>query len=132
MNRYHESSVGAGLPIISTLNDLIATGDEVQKIEGVFSGTISFLFNSFAPVEGNGGKWSEEVAKAKAAGFTYVRLSRMDWIPRPILPASLSTSIGSLFYIIISDHIPLAYLTIADSTFLSESQTPAMISTAKT
>lgn len=67
---YHESSVGAGLPIISTLKDLVDTGDEIQKIEGVFSGTMSFLFNSFAPIEGNGGKWSDEVAKAKNAGYT--------------------------------------------------------------
>ncbi|KAL8985010.1 MAG: hypothetical protein Q9177_004552 [Variospora cf. flavescens] len=67
---YHESSVGAGLPIISTLKDLVDTGDQIQKIEGVFSGTMSFLFNSFAPIEGNGGKWSDEVAKAKNAGYT--------------------------------------------------------------
>ena len=67
---YHESSVGAGLPVISTLKDLVETGDEVQKIEGVFSGTMSFLFNSFAPVDGQGGKWSAEVSKAKEMGFT--------------------------------------------------------------
>lgn len=67
---YHEASVGAGLPIISTLKDLLETGDEVQKIEGVFSGTMSFLFNNFAPVEGKGGKWSDEVSKAKDAGYT--------------------------------------------------------------
>ncbi|OAQ74063.1 homoserine dehydrogenase [Pochonia chlamydosporia 170] len=67
---YHESSVGAGLPVISTLKDLVETGDEVTKIEGVFSGTMSFLFNSFAPVSGSGGKWSEEVNKAKALGYT--------------------------------------------------------------
>ena len=67
---YHESSVGAGLPIISTLKDLVETGDEVQKIEGVFSGTMSFLFNNFAPLEGKGGKWSDEVRKAKDAGYT--------------------------------------------------------------
>ena len=67
---YHESSVGAGLPIISTLKDLVETGDEVARIEGVFSGTMSFLFNTFAPVTGNGGVWSDEVQKAKAAGFT--------------------------------------------------------------
>lgn len=47
---YHESSVGAGLPVISTLRDLVATGDQITKIQGVFSGTMSFLFNSFAPV----------------------------------------------------------------------------------
>ena len=68
---YHESSVGAGLPIISTLKDLMATGDEVYKIEGVFSGTMSFLFNNFAPADGSkGGSWSEEVIKAKNAGYT--------------------------------------------------------------
>ncbi|KAI0407209.1 homoserine dehydrogenase-domain-containing protein [Xylaria palmicola] len=67
---YHESSVGAGLPVISTLKDLVDTGDEVTKIEGVFSGTMSFLFNSFAPVEGAGGQWSAEVKKAKELGYT--------------------------------------------------------------
>jgi homoserine dehydrogenase len=67
---YHESSVGAGLPIISTLKDLVDTGDEVTKIEGVFSGTMSFLFNSFAPIEGSGGQWSAEVKKAKELGYT--------------------------------------------------------------
>jgi len=67
---YHESSVGAGLPVISSLKDLIETGDEVTKIEGVFSGTMSFLFNSFAPTEGSGGKWSAEVKKAKELGYT--------------------------------------------------------------
>lgn len=67
---YHESSVGAGLPVISTLKDLVDTGDKVTKIEGVFSGTMSFLFNSFAPTEGQGGRWSEEVKKAKSLGYT--------------------------------------------------------------
>lgn len=67
---YHESSCGAGLPVISTLKDLVDTGDEVTRIEGVFSGTMSFLFNSFAPLEGAGGNWSAEVAKAKELGYT--------------------------------------------------------------
>lgn len=67
---YHESSVGAGLPVISTLKDLVDTGDEVTKVEGVFSGTMSFLFNSFAPTSGSGGKWSAEVKKAKELGYT--------------------------------------------------------------
>ena len=68
---YHESSVGAGLPVISTLNDLIATGDKVTKIEGVFSGTMSFLFNEFAPSSGQSkGTWSEIVRMAKEKGYT--------------------------------------------------------------
>ncbi|KAI9374683.1 homoserine dehydrogenase [Aspergillus egyptiacus] len=68
---YHESTVGAGLPVISTLRDLVATGDEVTRIEGVFSGTLSFLFNTFAPVSGSSSaKWSEVVAQAKELGYT--------------------------------------------------------------
>ena len=67
---FHESTVGAGLPVISTLNELIETGDEVTKIEGVFSGTMSFLFNSFMPVGGGGGAFSAEVKKAKDLGYT--------------------------------------------------------------
>ena len=68
---YHEASVMAGLPVLSTLRDLVDTGDEVTKIVGIFSGTLSFLFNSFAPTSGSGGgKWSAEVTKAKALGYT--------------------------------------------------------------
>ena len=48
-NRHYlyETTVGAGLPIINTLRDLVHTGDEVRKIEGVLSGTLSYLFNSY-------------------------------------------------------------------------------------
>ena len=42
-----EANVGAGLPIMSTIRDLIASGDVIQKIEGIFSGTLSYLFNNF-------------------------------------------------------------------------------------
>ncbi|OQE25535.1 hypothetical protein PENSTE_c006G09349 [Penicillium steckii] len=67
---YHESSVGAGMPIISTMKDFVHTGDEVTKIEGIFSGTMSYLFNSFAPLNGEGSKWSDNIKKAKELGFT--------------------------------------------------------------
>src|SRR4051812_45958310 len=42
-----EANVGAGLPVVSTLRDLIASGDEIVRIEGVLSGTLSYLFNTF-------------------------------------------------------------------------------------
>jgi aspartokinase/homoserine dehydrogenase 1 len=42
-----EANVGAGLPIVSTLRDLIASGDEIVRIEGILSGTLSYLFNTF-------------------------------------------------------------------------------------
>ena len=67
---YGESTVGAGLPILSTLKDLIATGDEVEKIEGVFSGTLSYIFNEYSKVSGGDVKFSEVVKVAKDKGYT--------------------------------------------------------------
>jgi len=69
---FHESTVGAGLPILSTLTTLLSTGDSILKIEGVFSGTLSFLFNNFMPLSSGprGGSFSAEVAKAKHLGYT--------------------------------------------------------------
>lgn len=67
---YGESTVGAGLPILSTLKDLVQTGDEIIKIEGVFSGTLSYIFNEFSKVEGGDVKFSEVVKIAKDKGYT--------------------------------------------------------------
>ena len=44
---YYETNVGAGLPIIRTLKDLMVSGDRVKRIEAVLSGTISFIFNYY-------------------------------------------------------------------------------------
>lgn len=44
---FYETTVGAALPVIQTLRDLVQTGDQIRRIEGVFSGTLSYLFNSF-------------------------------------------------------------------------------------
>lgn len=52
------------------MKEPIATGDEITRVEGVFSGTMSYLFNNFAPTQGTGGEWSEEVKKAKQLGYT--------------------------------------------------------------
>ncbi|KAF8541046.1 homoserine dehydrogenase [Trichophaea hybrida] len=69
---FHEASVGAGLPVLSTLKELVETGDRIKKIEGIFSGTMSFLFNSFAPLDGNnGGKgFAACVKEAQQLGYT--------------------------------------------------------------
>ncbi len=61
-----ETNVGAGLPVITTLNDLIASGDRILKIEGVLSGTLSFIFNNF----NKSTLFSDIVAEAKALGYT--------------------------------------------------------------
>ncbi|QPG73061.1 Homoserine dehydrogenase [Brettanomyces nanus] len=67
---YHESSVGAGLPLISPLKEMILTGDEVLKIEGIFSGTLSYIFNEFSAVKPSNTKFSDVVKIAKQKGYT--------------------------------------------------------------
>ena len=61
-----EANVGAGLPVVSTLRDLIASGDEVIRIEGILSGTLSYLFNHF---DGQS-PFSAMVRNAHRMGFT--------------------------------------------------------------
>jgi len=68
---YQESTVGAGLPVISTLKDLLATGDQIHKVEGVLSGTMSYIFNNFSkPGNAPAPKFSEVVRIAKDNGYT--------------------------------------------------------------
>lgn len=62
----YETNVGAGLPVISTMKDLINSGDRILKIEGVLSGSLSYIFNSF----NEGTKFSEIVKEAKELGYT--------------------------------------------------------------
>ena len=62
----YETNVGAGLPIIQTLRGLVETGDEIIKIEGVFSGTLSYIFNSLSGRR----TFSEVVREAHSLGFT--------------------------------------------------------------
>jgi aspartokinase/homoserine dehydrogenase 1 len=62
----YETNVGAGLPIIGTLKDLVSSGDKILKIEGILSGTLSYIFNSFDRTK----KFSEIVLEAKEKGFT--------------------------------------------------------------
>jgi len=45
----YETTVGAGLPIIKTINDLVVSGDKILKIEAVLSGTMNFIFNELGP-----------------------------------------------------------------------------------
>ncbi|RCH80171.1 hypothetical protein CU097_003398 [Rhizopus azygosporus] len=68
---YHEATVGAGLPILSTLTDLVKTGDEIISIEGIFSGTLSYLFNNYSSLTNPTSKsFSEIVSVAKGLGYT--------------------------------------------------------------
>jgi aspartokinase/homoserine dehydrogenase 1 len=64
-----ETNVGASLPIIGTLNDLIRSGDRIHTIEAVLSGTLNFVFNNYAG--GTDGKsFSAVVRQAQLEGYT--------------------------------------------------------------
>lgn len=62
----YETNAGAGLPIISTIDELVSTGDHVEKIEGVFSGTLSYIFNNYS----GDNKFSDIVKQAREKGYT--------------------------------------------------------------
>lgn len=62
----YEATVGAGLPIIQTLRDLRETGDDIASIEGIFSGTLAYLFNLY---DGSR-EFSDIVREAKQLGYT--------------------------------------------------------------
>ncbi|WP_258103675.1 bifunctional aspartate kinase/homoserine dehydrogenase I [Marinoscillum sp. MHG1-6] len=61
-----ETNVCAGLPVLSTLSDLIKSGDQVHSVEAVLSGTLNFLFNEYDGTE----KFVEVIKKAKKMGYT--------------------------------------------------------------
>ncbi len=62
----YETTVGAALPLITTLRDLVDTGDEVRSIEGIFSGTLAYLFN----VYDGSVPFSDIVREARESGYT--------------------------------------------------------------
>ena len=62
----YETNVGAGLPVLSTLKDLINSGDRILKIEGVLSGSLSYIFNNYT----EGRQFSDIVLEAKKLGYT--------------------------------------------------------------
>lgn len=61
-----ETNVGAGLPVINTINDLINSGDKILKIEAVVSGTLNFIFNEISADV----PFSETVRRAKEQGYS--------------------------------------------------------------
>jgi aspartokinase/homoserine dehydrogenase 1 len=62
----YETTVGAGLPIIKTINDLVVSGDKILKIEAVLSGTMNFIFNEISPEM----PLSSAIRKAREKGYS--------------------------------------------------------------
>jgi len=63
----YEATVGAALPVIKTIQDFNQTGDEIHMVQGIFSGTLSYIFNVMSAT---GRPFSDVVAEAVANGFT--------------------------------------------------------------
>ena len=61
-----ETNVGAGLPVIGTLNDLLRSGDKVNKIQAVLSGTLNFVFNNYDGTK----PFAQVVRQAQEEGYT--------------------------------------------------------------
>lgn len=80
-----ETNVGAGLPIIGTINDLRNSGDKILKIEAVLSGTLNYIFNTIA----SDVPFSETVRKAKEEGYSEpdprIDLSGMDVVRKLVI-----------------------------------------------
>jgi aspartokinase/homoserine dehydrogenase 1 len=62
----YETNVGAGLPVIGTLNDLLRSGDQVTKIQAVLSGTLNFVFNNYDGTK----PFAQVVRQAQEEGYT--------------------------------------------------------------
>jgi homoserine dehydrogenase len=62
----YEATVGAGLPVVQTLRDLIATGDTLCSVEGLFSGTLAWLFDGYDGRQ----PFSQRVRQAREMGYT--------------------------------------------------------------
>ncbi|MCB0496323.1 MAG: bifunctional aspartate kinase/homoserine dehydrogenase I [Cyclobacteriaceae bacterium] len=65
-NFLFETNVGAGLPVISTLNDMVKSGDEILEIQGVLSGSLNFIFNTYDGTR----TFADVVRQAKEEGYT--------------------------------------------------------------
>jgi len=63
----YQTNVGAGLPIIHSIQNLVSSGDEILKIEGVLSGTLSYIFNTFSKSDKS---FSQIVSDAQNKGYT--------------------------------------------------------------
>ena len=115
----HEATVGAGLPIIDTINKLQESGDEVLRIEGCPSGTLGYLFGEL----GRGTRFSTALRAAKTLGYTEPDpredLSGMDVARKALILGRLIGFEGELDQVDVESLVPDAYRDIPAAEFLA-------------
>ncbi len=115
----YSTNVGAGLPIIQTLRDLRATGDIIHVIQGIFSGTLSYIFNQYDGIR----PFSEIVKEAKEKGYTEPDpredLSGQDIVRKLVILARESGLKTEVSDVEVKGLVPLNLQSISKEEFLS-------------
>lgn len=103
----YETNVGAGLPVISTLKDLIRSGDRVQKIQAVLSGSLNFIFNNLAADR----SFADVVRQAQDEGYTE---------PDPRIDLSGKDVMRKILILARDSGTPMEFDEVGNNSFLPE------------
>jgi aspartokinase/homoserine dehydrogenase 1 len=115
----HEATVGAGLPVIDTLQQLHASGDRVDSVDSSPSGTMGFLFSEM----GRGRKFSDAVLEAKARGYTEPDprddLSGLDVARKGLILARILGYTGEMSDVSLESLVPASLQDVSREEFLA-------------